>query len=48
VPKLNHRRNEQLEMARAEIKALQILKDCQNVLVLKQVVETKNSVYIIT
>lgn len=48
VPKLAHKRNEQLEMARAEIKALQMLKDCENILSLKQVLETKNSIYIVT
>jgi serine/threonine protein kinase len=35
-------------MARAEIKALKMLKGSQNVLQLKEVLETRNSMYIIT
>lgn len=45
---MTRKRNEQLEMARAEIKALKMLKGSQNVLQLKEVLETRNSMYIIT
>jgi serine/threonine protein kinase len=37
-----------MEMAECEIKALQALRDSENILNLKHVLQTKNSIYIIT